>query len=64
MKKYTWQTVDPLCKGKEYVDSEVAQGLYDALVKIDKNLEGRNFLENSSLRDTARAALAAADGEE
>ncbi|MDT8895441.1 hypothetical protein RSO41_12320 [Halomonas sp. I1] len=32
--------------------------LTSALVKIDTDLEGRNFLEDSSLRDTCREALA------
>lgn len=49
--------------GQRWVPAPVAQGLYEALKQIDRDLEGRNFLENSSLRDTARAALAAADKE-
>lgn len=35
--------------------------LREALQKIDDDLESRNFLENSSLRDTARAALKATE---
>lgn len=36
------------------------KSLVEALECIDNDLESRNFLENSSLRDTTRAALAAA----
>lgn len=32
--------------------------LTSALIKIDEDLEGRNFLDNSSLRDTCREAIA------
>jgi hypothetical protein len=35
------------------------KALVEALECIDNDLESRNFLENSSLRDTTRAALAA-----
>jgi len=36
------------------------KALVEALERIDSDLESRNFLENSSLRDTTRTTLAAA----
>ena len=45
-----------------HIDAQDAKikALVDALEAIDEDLEGRNFLEDSSLRDKTRAALAAA----
>jgi len=40
------------------VQSATIKSLVEALECIDSDLESRNFLENSSLRDTTRAALA------
>lgn len=59
----TYQYIDIEADGGEWVPAEAAQRLYEALEKVDKDLENRNYLENSSLRRTVRAALAAADGE-
>jgi len=44
------------------IDAQAAaiKALVEALECIDNDLESRNFLESSSLRDTTRAALAAA----
>ena len=46
------------------IDAQAAtiKTLVEALECIDSDLESRNFLENSSLRDTTRAAIAAARG--
>ena len=46
----------------DHIDAQAAtiKALVEALERIDSDLESRNFLENSSLRDTALAALAAA----
>lgn len=63
MKAHTKAEIDAFDDRAEWVPAKVAKGLYEALKKIDRDLEGRNFLENSSLRDTARGALAAADKE-
>jgi len=47
---------------QDTIDAQAAtiKSLVEALECIDSDLESRNFLENSSLRDTTRAALAAA----
>ena len=39
---------------------ETIAALVEALEEIDRDLESRNFLESSSLRDKTRAALARA----
>jgi len=46
----------------DHIDAQDAKinALVEALGAIDKDLEGRNFLKDSSLRDKTRAALAAA----
>jgi len=46
----------------DHIDAQAAtiKALVEALECIDSDLESRNFLENSSLRDTTRAAIAAA----
>ena len=45
-----------------HIDAQDAKikALVEALGAIDKDLDGRNFLKDSSLRDKTRAALAAA----
>ncbi|GHC19206.1 hypothetical protein [Aidingimonas halophila] len=47
---------NPIAKRVAELEAHV-EVLRDALRKIDVDLEGRNFLESSSLRDTARSAL-------
>ena len=46
----------------DQIDAQAAtiKALVEALEAIDTDLEGRNFLESSSLRDKTRAAIAAA----